>query len=470
MREEILRELEKIVGEDDVSTDPVEIYVHSRDSALFQGFADVIVRPESTEEVSQILKLANDYKIPVYPRGSGTSICGGPIPVLGGIVLAMYKMNRIIEFDRENLMVTVEPGVICDDLNEFLAPYGYFFPPDPSSSSAATIGGMVGHNSAGNLAMKYGKTKDWIQWLEVVLPGGKVIRTGSNTLKSVSDYDLTKLFCASEGTLGVVTKIGMRVAPKPKYYRTVLFYFDDLRKAGNAIVNVRSSGVVPAALEIIDRISMKTAGEYTGMDLPEAEAMLIVQTDGLVEEQVQREIEICFEAAKKAEPIEWMMAETEEERNKAWAIRKACFPALARKAITTIIEDMCVPITKIPDALVEIQKIPERVNNLVSIGTYGHAGDGNLHPTFLFDERDPEEREAFFKATKILYDEVVLPRGGSITGEHGIGIARSKYIPKQLGKETIELMKGIKKVFDPNNIMNPMKGKPYGDEAIIPEI
>jgi len=463
MDEKIIEELINIVGEEDVSTDPVEIYVHSRDSAPFQGFADVIVRPESTEEVAQILKLANEHRIPVYPRGSGTSICGGPIPVLGGIVLAMYKMNRIIEFDRENLMVTVEPGVICDDLNEFLAPYGYFFPPDPSSSSAATIGGMVAHNSAGNLAMKYGTTKDWIQWLEVVLPGGKVIRTGSNTLKSVSDYDLTKLFCASEGTLGVVTKIGMRVAPKPKYYRTVLFYFDDLRKAGEAIVNVRSSGVVPAALEIIDEISMKTAAEYTGMELPEAEAMLIVQTDGLVEEQVQREIEICFEAAKRAGPVDWMMAETEEERNKAWAARKAAYPALVRTSpATTCMEDVSVPVPKIPDALVEIQKIPERVNNLVSLGIFGHAGDGNLHPTFLFDERDPEQREAFFKALDIMYREIAIPMGGTVTGEHGIGLIRAKYLVDEYGEEVVELMKGIKKLFDPNNIMNPDKGKPWG--------
>ncbi|MEX2723034.1 MAG: FAD-binding oxidoreductase [Candidatus Freyarchaeota archaeon] len=457
----IVRQLVDIVGADNVNTDPAEIYCYSRDSTPFQHFADIIVRPMSTDEVSRVLKLANLNHVPVYPRGSGTSAAGSPLPVKGGIVLDLTRMNRILSFDRENLQVVLEPGVICDDLNQFLQKYGYFFPPDPASSSAATLGGMVANNSAGNRAIKYGKTKDWIMWLEAVLPNGEVIHTGSKTLKSVSGYDLTKLLCGSEGTLAVFTKIGMRVQPLPEAYRTAMFLFDDLDKAGKAIVKARGAGVVPCAMEFLDRLTVRTSAEYAGLDIMDCEAMLLVETDG-VESAAEKELKIIVKAVEEMNPKYWKMAEDEKERASLWVARKSAYAALARCAVTTTMEDMTVPISKIPEALKRIQKIPERFGRIIQIATFGHAGDGNLHPTFLYDERIPEQREAFFKGLSAIYNEVALDLGGSISGEHGVGLIRKDFVEKEHGPVEMALMKGIKRIFDPNNILNPGKGKPWG--------
>jgi glycolate oxidase len=461
MKPQIIRRLTKIVGVENVNTDPAEIYCYSRDSTPFQYFADVIIRPTNSAEVSKVLKLANENRIPVYPRGSGTSAAGSPLPVKGGIVVDLTSMNRILGFDEENLQVTLEPGVICDDLNEFLKDYGYFFPPDPASSSAATLGGMVANNSAGNRAIKYGKTKDWILWLEAVLPGGEIIHTGSNTLKSVSSYDLTRLLCGSEGTLAVFTKIGMRVQPLPETYKTAMFLFDDLDRAGNAIVKARASGVVPCAMEFLDRLTVDTSADYAGLDIPDCEAMLLIETDG-TESAAEKELKVIIDAVEKMNPKQWKMAQDERERTSLWVARKSAYAALARASITASMEDLTVPISKIPEALKRIQKIPERVDNLVRVATFGHAGDGNLHPTFLYDERIPEQKDAFFKALNIIYTEVALDLGGSITGEHGVGLIRKDFIEKEHGPVEMALMRGIKKVFDPYNILNPGKGKPWG--------
>ncbi|MFB0560127.1 MAG: FAD-binding oxidoreductase [Candidatus Lokiarchaeia archaeon] len=461
MKSHIISRLEEIVGQENVNTDPAEIFCYSRDSTPFQYFADVIVRPANTTEVSEIMKLANENRIPVYPRGSGTSAAGSPLPVKGGIVIDFTLMNRILGFDEENLQVVMEPGVICDDLNEFLQDYGYFFPPDPASSSAATLGGMVANNSAGNRAIKYGKTKDWILWLEAVLPSGEIIHTGSNTLKSVSSYDLTKLICGSEGTLAVFTKIGMRVQPLPETYKTAMFLFDDLDRAGKAIVKARASGVIPCAMEFLDRLTINTSADYAGLDIPDSEAMLLIETDG-TEFAAEKELKIIIETVEKMNPKQWKMAQDEAERNSLWVARKSAYAALARCAVTTTMEDLTVPISKIPEALKRIQKIPERVNKLISVATFGHAGDGNLHPTFLYDERIPEQQEAFFKGLNIIYNEVALDLEGSITGEHGVGLIRKDFVDKEHGPVEMALMKGIKEVFDPYNILNPGKGKPWG--------
>lgn len=461
MKSQIISRLVEIVEEENVNTDPAEIYCYSRDSTPFQYFADVIVRPADTTEVSEIMKLANENRIPVYPRGSGTSAAGSPLPVKGGIIIDLTRMNRILGFDEENLQVAMEPGVICDDLNEFLQDYGYFFPPDPASSSAATLGGMVANNSAGNRAIKYGKTKDWILWLEAVLPSGEIIHTGSNTLKSVSSYDLTKLLCGSEGTLAVFTKIGMRVQPLPETYKTAMFLFDDLDRAGKAIVKARASGVIPCAMEFLDRLTISTSADYAGLDIPDSEAMLLIETDG-TESAAEKELKTIIEIVEKMNPKQWKMAQDEGERNSLWVARKSAYAALARCAVTTTMEDLTVPISKIPEALKRIQKIPERVDNLISVATFGHAGDGNLHPTFLYDERIPEQQEAFFKGLNIIYNEVALDLEGSITGEHGVGLIRKDFVEKEHGPVEMALMKGIKQVFDPHNILNPGKGKPWG--------
>ncbi|MBC7115245.1 MAG: FAD-binding oxidoreductase [Archaeoglobi archaeon] len=474
LNEEIIEKLKEIVGEDDIRVDEPSIYVYSRDATIFQSYPDVIVRPESTEEVSKIVKIAYENDIPITPRGSGTSLCGGAVPTHGGIVIDMRKMNRILSFNIANQTVEVEAGVVCDDLNEFLAPYGYFFPPDPSSSSAATIGGMIGANAAGIQAVKYGKTMDYVLKIEAVVANGEVIEVGANTLKSSSQYDFVHLFCGSEGTLGIITKATLKVIPKSRYYRAAIFFFDDIEKAGKAIVNIKSSGVIPNCMELMDAPTLRDGARYTGLDLPEverAEAAILIQVDGNVEEQVQRELEICFEAAKKADPFAWRIAETEEEREKIWMARKATYPVhLLQSPLNVIAEDLSVPVDKIPEALKKIMEIPKRLNGKIKISFVGHVGDGNIHPDFLIDETDPEQFEAFLKALEILYKEIVIPLGGTISSEHGVGILRRKFIAIESGEEVMGLMRELKKTFDPKNLFNPGNGKPWGDTADLSRI
>lgn len=471
---EIIEKLKEIVGEDDIRVDEPSIYIYSRDATIFQSYPDVIVRPESTEEVSKIVKLAYEHNIPITPRGSGTSLCGGAVPTHGGIVIDMRKMNRILSFNIANQTVEVEAGVVCDDLNEFLAPYGYFFPPDPSSSSAATIGGMIGANAAGIQAVKYGKTMDYVLSIEAVVANGEVIRVGANTLKSSSQYDMVHLFCGSEGTLGVITKAILKVIPKSRYYRAAIFFFDDIERAGEAIVNIKSSGVIPNCMEIMDAPTLRDGVQYTGLDLPEverAEAAILIQVDGNVEEQVQKELEICFEAAKKANPFAWRIAETEEEREKIWMARKATYPVhLLQSPLNVIAEDLSVPVDKIPEALKKIMEIPKRLNGKIKISFVGHVGDGNIHPDFLIDETDPEQFEAFLKALDILYKEIVIPLGGTISSEHGVGILRRKFIAIESGEEVMALMRELKKTFDPKNLFNPGNGKPWGDSSDLSRV
>jgi len=474
LNEEVIEKLKEIVGEDDVRVDDPSIYVYSRDATIFQSYPDVVVRPESTEEVSQIVRLAYEHEIPITPRGSGTSLCGGAVPTHGGIIVDMRKMNRIISFNEANQTVEVEAGVVCDDLNEFLAPYGYFFPPDPSSSSAATIGGMIGANAAGIQAVKYGKTMDYVLKIEAVVAEGRVITVGANTLKSSSQYNLVHLFCGSEGTLGIITKATLKVRPKSKFYRAAIFFYDDLDKAGRAIVNIKSSGVVPNCMELMDAPTLRDGVRYAGLDLPEverAETAILIQVDGNVEEEVQKELEICFEAAKKAEPITWRVAETDEEREKIWLARKATYAVhLLQSPLNVIAEDLSVPVDKIPEALKKIMEIPKRLDGKVRISFVGHVGDGNIHPDFLIDETDPEQFEAFMKALEILYKEIVIPLGGTISSEHGVGILRRRFIGVESGEEVMELMRELKKMFDPKNLFNPGNGKPWGDSAELPGV
>jgi|Deesub1362B_J571_1020462.scaffolds.fasta_scaffold00041_31 glycolate oxidase len=474
MNKEVIEKLKEVVGEEDIRIDKPSVYVYSRDATIFQSYPEIIVRPESTEEVSKIVKIAYEYNIPMTPRGSGTSLCGGAIPTHGGIVIDMRKMNRILSFNETNQTVEVEPGVICDDLNEFLAPYGYFFPPDPGSSSAATIGGMIGANAAGIQAVKYGKTMDYVLKLEVVIGNGEIIEIGANTLKSSSQYDLVHLFCGSEGTLGIITKATLKVRPKSKYYRAAIFFFDDLDKVGRAIVNIKSSGVIPNCMELMDGPTLRDGVKYTGLDLPEvekAEAAILIQVDGNVEEEVQKELEICFEAAKKAEPFAWRIAETDEEREKIWLARKATYPVhLLQSPLNVISEDLSIPVDKVPEALKKIMEIPKRVGGKIKISYVGHVGDGNIHPDILIDETDPEQFEAFMKALEILYKEIVIPLGGTISSEHGVGILRRKFISIESGEGVMNLMRELKKTFDPKNLFNPGNGKPWGDTTDLSKV
>ena len=454
-----LEKLESIVGSGNLSTQDEELYCYSQDATLYRCRPDVVIRPSTTQEVSSIIGYANENKIPVTPRGGGTSTSGGPLPVKGGILLDMCSMNKILEVDPDNLIVVTEPGVVCDRLNEELEKYGFFFPPDPASSPACTIGGMVAQNAAGNRAIKYGTTRDHVLWLEVVLPTGKTINTGSKTLKSVSGFDLTRLIVGSEGSLAVITKVGLKLTPMPEYYSTAFFLYDSIGALVKAAARIRKAKVVPNMLEFMAANTAASSFEYAGMkDLPEGN-FLLVDCDG-IKEAAERELDRCVSLCKEENPRYSDRAEDMSYRSRLLSARKAALPALARLRPTTCMEDCTVQFTKLPEAASKIEKIPEKLGvEGVELGNFGHVGDGNMHPTFLFDERVEEQRAAFFRGVEILYKDIILPLGGSITGEHGIGLIRAPYIELEHGREAVKLMREIKRLFDPNLILNPGKGK-----------
>jgi glycolate oxidase len=455
----VIEELEKIVGSDNLSTRDEEIYCYAQDAALYRYPPDVIVRPLTTEQVSLILKTANNKRIPVTPRGGGTSTCGGPVPVKGGILLDMCSMNKILDVDLDNLTVVVEPGVVCDRLNEELAKHGFFFPPDPASSPACTIGGMVSQNAAGNRAIKYGTTRDHVLWLETALSTGDVINTGSKTLKSVSGFDLTRLFVGSEGSLGVITKIGLKLTPIPEHYSTAFFLYDSIEALAKAAAKIRGARIVPNMLEFMATNTAASSFEYAGMrDLPKGN-FLLVDCDG-IREAAEKELDKCVSLCKEEAPSYSDRAEDMSYRSGLISARKAALPALARIRPTTCMEDCTVQFSKLPKAAAMIEQIPKKLDvEGVELGNFGHVGDGNMHPTFLFDEREEEQKAAFFKGLDMLYKDIILPLGGSITGEHGIGIIRAPYIELEHGRKAVKMMREIKKLFDPNLILNPGKGK-----------
>jgi len=458
-----LKELEGIVGSEGVSTRPEELYCYSRDSTLFAFRPDVVVRPKSMEQVAAILRLANRDRIPVTPRGAGTSAAGSPLPVMGGILLDMSAMNRILSVDLENQAVAVEAGVVCDALNEELKPHGFFFPPDPASSPACTIGGMVNTNAAGNRTIKYGPTRNYVLWLEVVLPTGETVQTGSKTLKSVSDYDLTRLMVGSEGSLGVVTRVGLKIVPLPEGYATASLVYDSIGALARAAARMRLAGIVPEMLEFMDRKTTRVAFQYAGVKgLPEGNLLLV--DCGGSKEAVGAMLKKCVDLGEQEKPAHVEQTTDPAYRERLIMARKAALPALARLRPSTVMEDCTLPLSKLPEAAAEIEEIPGRLSvEGLDLGNFGHIGDGNMHPTFTFDERVEEQRAAFFRGLDILYKEIVLPLGGSLTGEHGIGLIRAPYIELEHGSAAVELMRKLKRLFDPNLILNPGKGKggPY---------
>jgi len=459
----IADKLREIVGQEYYSDRTEDLIVYSKDSTILTGVPEAIVRPLNVKQVSEILRLANEYRIPITPRGAGTSASGSPLASAGGVILDMSSMNKILSIDIDNLSVTVEPGVVCDILNDSLTKFGFFFPPDPASSPACTIGGMVNTNAAGNRTIKYGSTREWVLWLEVVLPNGEVIQTGSRTLKSASGFDLTRLIVGSEGSLGVVTQVGLKVTPLPESYATSVLIFDSVRNLAKATAEIRRAGIVPEMMEFMNEKTAMSALDYSGIKgLPQGNFLLL--DCGGAKEAVGPMLERCLTIAREHKPIYEDKTLDRGYREKLVNTRKAALPALARLRPTTVMEDCTVPPVKLPDAAEAIEKIPEKLAvEGIDLGNFGHVGDGNMHPTFVLDERIPEQRTAFFRGIDILYRNIVFPMGGSCTGEHGIGLMRADYIELEHGTKAVQLMRNIKQLFDPNFILNPGKGKggPY---------
>jgi len=449
-----MKELIKIVGEENFTDALEELVPYSYDASVNVQRPNSVVWPESTEQVSQIVAFANEQKIPVVPRGSGTSLSGGVIAINGGIIIDLSRMNRILEISIEDRYALVQAGVVCDDLNGKLAKYGFTFPPDPASSSVATIGGNVGTNAGGIKGAKYGTTRDYVMGLQVVLPTGEVMNTGSRTMKCVSGYDLAKLFVGSEGTLGVVTEVTLKVNPIPRYAMTAVATYDKLEDAGNAISQTMTSGLTPSVMEILDRITLKSIKENTDIDLPDAEIMILAETDGYTCEEVQAQMDVVLRILKENNPSLIKTAQDEKERLELWNARKSAYATLARISTSFVLDDVTVPVSRIPELLVGIQEIAQR-HGLV-VATYGHAGDGNLHPQILYDEYNAEQVEKMERVESDLF-RLAISLKGTLTGEHGIGLSKADYMTLEHDVVEMDLMQRIKKTLDPNNIMNPGK-------------
>lgn len=464
MKPEIIQQLKGIVGNDHVYTDQADLFCYTYDGSFSKDkpvMPGALVLPGSTEETSQIIKLAGTYDIAVILRGAGSNLSGGTLPTKDCIILQMTRMNRIIKIDKRNMIAVVEPGVINGRLQEELAKQNLFYPPDPASLAFSTMGGNVAECAGGPRGVKYGVTRDYVLGLEVVLADGSIIKTGSTTVKSVAGYDLTRLFIGSEGTLGVITQITVKLLPKPQAEQTVLVAFADLDKTTETVVEILTRGIIPASFEFMDKICIENIESYIPSGLPlDAEAVLLIEVDGpqtLLQEQIAEIEKIC----RRQGAIQIRSASSGAEREKLWQGRRGIFGAFARKYPTILTEDVTVPRDKIPEAVRKVKEIAEKYR--LKMAVLAHAGDGNLHADILTDERDQQEMERVHQALPELF-KAAVELGGTITGEHGIGLAKAPFLPMEAGVEGIRVMKAIKKALDPKNILNP--GKIFGDRSL----
>lgn len=449
-----LQELVGIVGTRYALTDPVELACYAYDATHHTYHPDIVLMPADVEEVSAILRLANRERIPVVPRGSGTSLSGGATPVRGGIVLRTVRLNRILEIDTANLTATVEPGVVTGDFQRAVESVGLFYPPDPSSLSVSTMGGNVGHGAGGPRGVKYGTTKDYVIGLEVVLADGRILQTGGKTVKNSSGYDLTHLLVGSEGTLGVITKINVRLLPLPEAKQTALAVFDSLDTAAEAVAQIIAAKIVPTTLELVDNFTLRRVQEYKDVGLPnDAQGVLLMEVDGFNEE-VAHQITVVADIAERCGAREVKVARTREENDHLWSARRSAYAALAKTRPTALVEDATVPRNRIPDIIRKMYDLAHKYD--VEVTVVGHAGDGNTHPVVLTDWRDREEMERADKFSDELFRAAVA-MGGTLSGEHGIGVSKAKYMAWQHGREGLAAMRLVKQAFDPNGILNPGK-------------
>ncbi|MDA7026402.1 glycolate oxidase subunit GlcD [Bacillus sp. CLL-7-23] len=435
--------------------------VYSYDATpQFQSMPDAVIAPRNKTEISQIVKICNQFHIPLIPRGSGTNLCAGTCPTEGGIVLLFKHMNQILEIDEENLTITVQPGVITLDVIQAAAKIGLFYPPDPSSFAISTIGGNINENSGGLRGLKYGVTRDYVIALEIVLANGQIIRTGGKLAKDVAGYDLTRLFVGSEGTLGVITEATLKLIPAPQTKKTLLALYQDIDSAAQSVSNIISSKIIPATLEFLDQPTIQVIEDYTNIGLPiHAKAVLLIEQDGDAE-TVNRDIMKIEKICKQGHALSVETAQSEDEAEKLRNARRTALSALARLKPTTILEDATVPRSEIAKMVTAINSIAEK--HQITICTFGHAGDGNLHPTCTTDLRNDEEMKRVELAFAEIFEKAV-ELGGTITGEHGVGAMKAPYLELKLGESGIAAMKAIKHAFDPNNVMNP--GKIFAKEA-----
>jgi len=454
-----IKPFQSIVGKNFVFTDELTLNNYAQDQTEDLLFPpDIVIKPKTTEEIAAIMKICNAHKIPVTPRGAGTGLSGGALPQFGGVLLSTERLNTILHIDEQNLQVTTEPGVITEVLQDAVKEKGLFYPPDPSSRGSCFIGGNIAENSGGPKAVKYGVVKDYVLNLEVVLPTGEVIWTGANVLKNSTGYNLTQLIVGSEGTLGIVTKIVLKLLPYPKYELLMLVPFNNLENAGAAVSEIFRAGIVPSAMELVEIDALKIVSRYVDSTAiainDDVAAHLIIEVDGNHQETLMQEMEKISHVLEGFDCGEILFADDEQQKAELWKLRRRVAEAVKADGYT-IEEDTVVPRAKLPALIKAVKELGKQYHfNAVC---YGHAGDGNLHirikkPGCQYSLNNPE----VIPALRALF-ETVKSLGGTISGEHGIGLVQKEYMDIMFSNNSIQLMKGIKKVFDPNNILNPGK-------------
>lgn len=450
-----MNELIELLGPDQVLTEPEDLIPYSFDgTAVLRQRPRCVVFPRTSAEVAAVLRVATARRVPVVPRGSGTGLSGGSLPSPDCIVLCLVKMDRVLRLDERNLTLLVETGVITQKIAETADAVGLLYPPDPGSMKISTIGGNVAENSGGLRGLKYGVTRDYVMGLEVVLADGRIVWLGSQCVKDVAGYSMKDVFIGSEGTLGVITKVLIKLVPKPRMKKTLLATFARMDAAAETVSAIIANKIIPCTLEFLDKVTIRCVEEYAHIGLPlDAEALLLMESDGhsiVVEEEALRMEQIAWQHGANSVAV----AHSAEESAKLTTARRSAFAALARVSPTTILEDATVPRSELAKMIRFIQEVGMR--HQLRIATFGHMGDGNLHPTFLTDERNSQEMERVEHAMQEIFD-YALKLGGTITGEHGVGLAKKKFLPGAIGDHSLDLMRKLKRVLDPEGILNPGK-------------
>jgi glycolate oxidase len=455
MYQHIKDELKSIVGNDNFFDSKEDKLVYSYDGTpIYQQLPEAVLFPQDEEQISKILKLANQEKFNVVPRGAGTGLSGGSIPVDNSVVIVMTRWNKILEIDDKNLTVSVQPGVVTGILQKEVEKIGLFYPPDPGSLNVCTIGGNVANNAGGLRGLKYGVTKNYVLGVEMILPSGEFLKTGGKNMKDVAGYNLRDFIVGSEGTIGIVTKVLLKLIPKPSQSITLLIIFDKLIDAAKTVSDIIASHIVPSMMEFLDNTTINCVEDYTKIGLPrKSEAILLIEVDGRGS-IVQEDAETIRKIAIKNNASALKGAADEVEANVLKTARRTAFSALARRMPTTILEDATVPRSELPIMIDKVAKAAKMFD--VMIGNFGHAGDGNLHPTCLTDERDQKEIDKAHRAFDFIFNEAIK-LGGTITGEHGTGLAKKHFLEQVAGPAGVDMMKRIKSAIDENNILNPGK-------------
>ncbi|MDI6615162.1 MAG: FAD-linked oxidase C-terminal domain-containing protein [Syntrophaceae bacterium] len=454
IQEEIIRKFREIVGQGACLHSVEDLINYSYDSSVDEAMPELVLLPQSTEQVSAIMKVANEEGIPVTPRGAGTNLSGGTVPMKGGIVLVLTRMNRLITLSKEDRYAIVEAGHTNLDLQNRVKAEGLFYPPDPASWSVSTLGGNVGENAGGPRGVKYGVTRDWLLGLKAVLADGRIIQAGGITAKNVTGIDLISLFTGSEGCLGIVTEVTVKLLPLPPFQQSIQAFFPQLDGASRTVARIIGSGIVPVALELMDKVVVNMIEDSAHIGLPrDVEGTLLIMVDG-EEATCRKQVEVMETICREEGCSDIQVAQSAEEEDKLWLGRRSAFGVMSRKRPTCVLEDCTVPVSNLPAMIRGTVEIGEKYN--LTIGVMAHAGDGNTHPMIVTDKRDTEEWERVEKAVSEIF-RLAVDLGGTLSGEHGIGLSKKPFIPLIMNDDARRLMMEIKSVLDPKGILNPGK-------------